>query len=173
METQILTIDGSDERRMCYDLDSLDRAIIRGLQQDGRASNVDVARCVGVSEATVRKRLERLQSEGVIRVTAVPDAGRVGFASIAFVMLSVELAQVGRISEQIASLPEVRAIYLTTGGSELLVEAWFRSSDDLVRFMTQQIGCIPGIRRTAMFHILRTIKDGSGWVLPAVAADDE
>lgn len=157
---------------MYYNLDSLDRAIIRVLQEDGRASNVDTARYVGVSEATVRKRLDRLLSGRVIRVAAVPDAVRVGFPTIAFMMLRVDLAQAGQISDQISSLPEVRAIYLTTGGSELLVEAWFTSSDDLVRFMTQQIGCIPGIRRTGMFHILRTIKDGSRWILPAVPAED-
>lgn len=155
---------------MCYDLDSLDRRIICILQQNGRASNVEVARCVGVSEATVRKRLERLLSERVIRITAVPNASRVGFPTIAFVVLSVELAQAGQIAEQIARLPEVRTIYLTTGGSELIVEAWFTSSDDLLRCMTEQIGCVPGIRRTGMFHVLRTIKDGSGWVLPVVSA---
>ncbi len=157
---------------MYYDLDSLDRAIICLLQQDGRSSNVEIARRLGVSEATVRKRLERLLSGRVIHVAAVPNAGRVGFPTIAFMTLSVELAQAGQISEQISKLPEVRAIYLTTGGSELLVEAWFTSSDDLVRFMSEQIGCIAGIRRTAMYHILRTIKDGSQWVLPAVPVDD-
>lgn len=155
---------------MCNGLDSLDRRIICLLQQDGRASNVDVARALGVSEATVRKRLERLLAERVIRVTAVPDAAKVGFPTIAFVMLSVELAQVGRIAEQISRLPEVRASYLTTGGSELIVEAWFTSSEDLLRFMTERIGGIPGIRRMGMFHVLRTIKDGSGWILPAVPA---
>jgi len=155
---------------MCNDLDSLDRRIVCMLQQDGRASNVDVARALGVSEATVRKRLERLLADRVIRVTAVPDAAKVGFPTIAFVMLSVELGQVGQIAEQISRLPEVRASYLTTGGSELIVEAWFTSSDDLLRFMTQRIGCIPGIRRTGMFHVLRTIKDGGGWILPAMPA---
>ena len=155
---------------MSNDLDSLDRRIVCMLQQDGRASNVDMARALGVSEATVRKRLERLLADRVICVTAVPDATKVGFPTIAFVMLSVELAQVGQIAEQISRLPEVRASYLTTGGSELIVEAWFTSSDDVLRFMTQRIGCIPGIRRTGMFHVLRTIKDGSRWILPAMPA---
>jgi DNA-binding Lrp family transcriptional regulator len=101
-----------------------------------------------------------------MRIIAVPDPAKVGFSTIAFVTLSVDLAQVGQIADQIARMPEVRTIHLTTGGSELLVEAWFKSSDDLLRFMTQHVGGIPGIRRTATSHVLKTIKDGSRWVLP-------
>ncbi len=154
---------------MSYMLDSLDRQIIRILQQDGRTSNVETARQAGVSEATVRKRLERLAATGAIRITAMPDPARVGFSTIAFMTLSVDLARVDQIADQVARMPEVRTIHLTTGGSELLVEAWFTSSDDLLRFMTQQIGGIPGIRRTATSHVLKTIRNGSRWVLPVAS----
>lgn len=162
----MLTKSGSSEGRMSCVLDSLDRQIIRVLQEDGRTPNVEIARQVGVSEPTVRKRLSRLLSARIIRITAMPDASGVGFSTIAFMTLSVDLARASRIADEIARLPEVRTIHLTTGGSELLVEAWFTSSDDLLRFMTQRIGGIPGIRRTATSHVLKTIKDGSGWVLP-------
>jgi Lrp/AsnC family transcriptional regulator for asnA, asnC and gidA len=151
---------------MSCELDAVDRQIIRVLQQDGRTSNVEIARHVGVSEPTVRKRLSRLVSAQAIRITALPDPGKVGFSTIAFVTLSVDLARAGQIADEIARLPEVRTIHLTTGGSELLVEAWFTSSDDLLRFMTQHIGAIPGIRRSTTSHVLKTIKDGSRWVLP-------
>ena len=80
--------------------------------------------------------------------------------------LSVDLARASQIAGEIARLPEVRTIHLASAGSEILVEAWFTSSDDLLRFMTQHIGGIPGIRGTATTHVLKTIKDGSGWVLP-------
>jgi Lrp/AsnC family transcriptional regulator for asnA, asnC and gidA len=162
----MLTKNGSNEGQMSCELDAVDRQIIRVLQQDGRTTNVEIARQVGVSEPTVRKRLSRLLSARMIRITAMPDASRVGFSTIAFVTLSVDLARAGQIADEIARLPEVRTIHVTTGGSELLVEAWLTSSDDLLRFMTQHIGGIPGIRRTATSHVLKTIKDGSGWVLP-------
>ena len=151
---------------MPYVLDSLDRQIIRILQRDGRTSNVETARQAGVSEATVRKRLDRLAATRAVRITAVPDPARVGFSTIAFMTLSVNLAKVGQIADQIARMPEVRVIHLTAGESNLIVEAWFTSSEDLLRFMTQHIGPIAGIRRTATSHVLRTIKDGSEWVLP-------
>jgi Lrp/AsnC family transcriptional regulator for asnA, asnC and gidA len=151
---------------MSHDLDSVDVQIIRILQQDGRASNVEIARRVGVSEATVRKRLERLISENVIRITAVPDSAKVDLATVTFIALGVDLSLVDRIADQLAQAPEVRAIYYTTGENDLIVEAWFSSGDELLRFLTQRVASIPGIHRTATSHVLRVIKDSSRWILP-------
>lgn len=151
---------------MANNVDSVDMQIIRILQEDGRASNVQIARQVGVSEATVRKRLDRLVSEGVVRITAVPDAGRVGLATVTFIAMDIDLSQLDRIADQLTRLPEVRTIYYTTGESDLILEAWFSSSDELLRFLTHRIASIPGIQRTATSHVLRTMKDGSTWVLP-------
>jgi Lrp/AsnC family transcriptional regulator for asnA, asnC and gidA len=151
---------------MPYALDSVDWKIIRVLQQNGRTSNVQIARQVGVSEPTVRRRLERLLSARIVRVVAMSDATRLGFHTIAFMTLRVDLARVDQIADKIARLPQVRTIYLTTGGSELILEAWFTSSEDLLHFMTEHIGSISGIRGTTTSHILRTIKDGSEWILP-------
>lgn len=148
------------------ELDSLDREIICILQRDGRASNVEIARRAGVSEATVRKRLDRLISDRAIRVVAIPNAADVGFSTVTFITLEVDLAHVKQIADQLGRLPEVRAIHYTTGESDLILEAWFPSSDDLLRFLTQHVASIPGIKRTATSHVLRTLKDASTWVLP-------
>jgi DNA-binding Lrp family transcriptional regulator len=148
------------------ELDSLDREIICILQRDGRASNVEIARRAGVSEATIRKRLDRLISEQVIRVVAMPAAAEVGLSTVTFITLEVDLAHVRQIADQLACLPEVRAIHYTTGQSDLILEAWFSSSNDLLRFLTQHVASIPGIKHTATSHVLRTLKDASTWVLP-------
>lgn len=148
-------------------LDAVDRQIISLLQQDGRTSNVEVARQVGVSEATVRKRLDRLLEDGVIRITAVPNAAKVGFSTVTFVTLDVDLAHLDRIADRLGRLPEVRAIYYTTGENDLVVEAWFDSSEQLLYFLTQQIASIPGIKKAATSHVLRTLKDSSTWILPS------
>lgn len=152
-----------------HELDSLDHQLISLLQHDGRASNVDLARQLGVSEATVRKRLDRLLSERVIRIGAVPDAPKVGLSTITFINLDIDLADLDRIANQLVSLPEVRAIYYTGGDSDLILEAWFPSGDQLLHFLTRQVASIPGVRRAATSHVLRTIKDSSTWVLPAAA----
>lgn len=152
---------------MTYHLDAVDRQIISLLQQDGRTSNVEVASQVGVSEATVRKRLDRLLDEGVVRITAVPNATKVGFSTVTFVTLDVDLAHLDRIADRLGRLPEVRAIYYTTGENDLVVEAWFDSSEQLLYFLTQQIAAIPGIKQAATSHVLRTLKDSSTWILPS------
>lgn len=152
---------------MSYSLDAIDLKIIAILQQDGRTSNVDIARRVDISEATVRKRLERLLSEGVIRITAVPNAAKIGFSTITFLTLSIDLSKVDQIATQLERVPEVRAIHYTTGESDLVVEAWFPSNDALLHFLTHQVASIPGIRQTATSHVLRTMKDSSEWILPA------
>lgn len=152
---------------MSNDLDAVDRQIVSILQQDGRTANVEIARRVGISEATVRKRLERLTADHTIRVTAVPNAARVGFSTVTFITLHVDLSYLDRIAEQLAQAPEVRSIYYTTGESDLVVEAWFRSSQDLLRFLTHEIASIPGIKHAATSHVLRILKDSSTWILPA------
>lgn len=151
---------------MGYDLDPIDRHIVRILQQDGRLPNVEIARRVAVSEATIRKRLDRLVAEGVIRIAAIPDAAAVGFSTVTFIALEVDLAHVKQVAHQLASLPEVRAIHYTTGESDLILEAWFPTNDDLLRFLTQHIASIPGIKHAATSHVLRTLKDAGSWVLP-------
>jgi Lrp/AsnC family transcriptional regulator for asnA, asnC and gidA len=150
-------------------LDSVDRHIIQVLQRDGRASNVEIARQVGVSEATVRKRLDRLISEGIVRITAVPDAARVDLSTVTFLSFEVELAQMDQIADQLSRCPEVRSIYYTTGESDLIVEAWFPSSNELLHFLTHRVASISGIKRTATSHVLRTIKDSSTWTLPTTS----
>jgi len=152
---------------MPYSLDPVDHQIVRILQQDGRTSNVEIARRVGISEATVRKRLERLLSDGVIKITATPDPAKVGLSTVTFLTLDIDLSQVEHITTQLSRLPEVRAIYYTSGHSDLILEAWFPAAEDLLHFLTHSIASIPGIRRTDTSHVLRTVKDSSTWCLPA------
>ena len=134
---------------MAHELDAIDTQIIRILQEDGRASNVEIARRVGVSEATVRKRLDRLLSDGVVHITAMPDPARIGLSTVTFIAMDVDLSQLDRIANRLAGLNEVRTIYYTTGEIDLVLEAWFSSSDELFRFLTHRIASIPGIHRTA------------------------
>ena len=153
---------------MPYEFDAVDRQIVAALQQDGRTSNVEIARQLGVSEATVRKRLDRMVSEDVIHITAIPNPSKVGLSTVTFLTVGVDLAQLDRVTDHLARLPEVRAIYYTSGESDLIAEVWLASADALLHFLTQRIAAIPGIRSTATSHVLRTIKDGSRWRLPPV-----
>ncbi len=151
---------------MAYQVDALDMQIIRALQSNGRKSNVEIAREVGVTEATIRKRLDRLLSEGIIHITACPDLARVGLGTEALIALQVDLAHIGQIADQLANSPQVRSVRYTTGEYDLILEAALASDEDLLRFLTSDIAAIEGIRKTTVFHVLRRIKEEHQWTLP-------
>lgn len=151
---------------MSYQIDALDQQIIRVLQRNGRMSNVDIAREIGVTEATIRKRLDRLLGENIVRVTVHPDLERVGLGTGALIALQVELARVGQIAEQLASLPQVCSVNYTTGEYGLFLEAVFASNQELLQFLTADLAAISGIRKISTFHILKRIKDEHQWTLP-------
>lgn len=147
-------------------IDALDRQIIALLQLDGRASNVDIARNIGVAEATVRKRIERLLQEGVIRVAAIPDVDKLGLEVEAVIMLKVDLGQAKHIGEQLAAMSEVRSVRYTTGEYDIIMEVVLPSDDDLLQFLTDRLAKIQGIRATATSHVLKNIKQSCDWTLP-------
>lgn len=151
---------------MSHTIDALDRRIISLLQLDGRRSNVDIARAIGVGEATVRKRIDRLLCESVIRVVAVPMLDKVGMEIETITMLKVDLRLVDQISETLAAMSEVRSVKYATGEADIVIEAVFPSDDALLRFLTSRLASLPGIRATATSHVLKTIKQSSDWVLP-------
>lgn len=155
---------------MSSQFDELDRQIICALQDDGRRTNVDIAREVGVTEATVRKRLDRLLGEGIIHPTAWLDLGHAGLNTGVVIALQVDLSMVGQIAEQLASLEQVLSVCYTTGEYDLFVEGVFGSDQELLHFLTSAVAPIPGIRKTSTFHVLKRVKSEYQWKLPAPPA---
>lgn len=147
-------------------IDATDRQIIALLQADGRASNVDIARAVGVTEGTVRKRVERLLSEGIIRVVAVPNVDKLGLEVETVIMLKVDLGQATRAGDALAVMPEVRSVRYTTGEYDIIMEVAVPSDDELLAFLTDRLASVAGIRSTATYHVLKNIKQSCDWPLP-------
>jgi len=147
-------------------IDAIDRQIIALLQVDGRVSNVDIARNIGVAEGTIRKRIERLLGEGLIRVVAIPDVDKLGIDVETMIMLKVDLGQAKRAGEALAAMPEVRSVRYTTGEYDLIIEVVLPSDDDLLAFLTGRLAALPGVRATATSHVLKNVKRSCDWLLP-------
>ncbi len=147
-------------------IDPTDRQIIRELQANGRRSNVEIARALGLSEATVRKRIDRLLSEGVIRITATLDPTQLGWSVHVLIALRVEPGHLDAVGQQLAAFPMVRSVTLATGDHDLFVQACFPANENLLQFLTVDLAGIPGITRTTTHHLLRVIKDMADWRLP-------
>ena len=146
-------------------MDPLDSQIIEILKKDGRASNAGIARDVKVSEGTVRRRLKRLVDDGFIQVMAVPDAQKMGLNSRALVGLQVAPDQVDAAAAALEQLPEVTWVTMTSGQFDIFAWAALPSPEELGSFLRQQVGSIPGVRRTETCVNLGNHSVGNGIVV--------
>lgn len=151
---------------MAHAIDEVDRRIIALLQADGRRSNVDIAQELSLAEGTVRKRLERILTDGVLRITAVVDPARVGLLTTAIITMQVDLGRMDEIVRQLAVLPEVQSVSVTTGNWDVILEAVFPTDGELLAFLKDRVAAIPGVRRTETSHVLRRAKHVGNWELP-------
>ena len=143
-------------------MDELDRKIIRILQENGRASNARIARDVGVSEGTVRRRLQSLLQDGVIKVVALPDPEVLGYNTEALVGIQVDPDKIDYVARQLAGLRESAWVSVTTGSFDIFSWVTLPSSEDLGNFLKSEVGTIPGVRRTETFVNLTVLKRNYG-----------
>ncbi len=146
-------------------MDELDRKIIALLQLDGRASNAKIAREVGVSEGTVRRRLRKLLDDDVVRVTAVPNLEKLGFSTTALIGLKTGPGKSDLVAESLIDLPEAHYVAVTTGAFDVFVWAGLESAESLGQFLHTRIGPIDGVQRTETFVNLSIKKRTYGMVL--------
>jgi Lrp/AsnC family transcriptional regulator for asnA, asnC and gidA len=146
-------------------MDELDHKIIALLQLDGRASNAKIAREVGVSEGTVRRRLRRLTKEDVVHIVAVPNLEKLGYATTALVGLQTGPGKSDSVAEALASLPESHYVAVTTGSFDVFVWAGLESAESLGNFLRTKVGVIDGVQRTETFVNLSLKKRTAGLVL--------
>ena len=146
-------------------MDELDSQITKILQNDGRASNAGIAREVGVSEGTVRRRLKRLVQEEYIRVVALPDPAKMGLDSQALIGVQVDPDKVDQVADGLLELYEVSWVAVTTGSYDIFAWATLPSAEALGIFLRTKVGVIPGVRRTETFVNLSSKKSSSGIVI--------
>ncbi|MEA2271229.1 MAG: hypothetical protein QOF29_974 [bacterium] len=147
-------------------LDDVDREIIRVLQLDGRMPNTEIARRLGVTETTIRKRIARLLDENLIEIVAVPTGLIDGVTTSAILGISVDLPHIRAVSEAVASLPEVRYVGVSAGRYDVIVEAFFPDKEDVMRFVTETLGGLEGVRHVETSLILKVEKYMYDWEIP-------
>ena len=146
-------------------MDELDKRIIKLLQVDGRASNARIAREVGVSEGTVRRRLRHLIQGDVIKVIAVPNLEQMGYGTAALIGIQTDPGKIDEVTNAISSLDETHYVSMTTGAYDIFAWVGLESPERLGTFLRGQIGTIPGVRRTETFVNLSITKRTYGLVL--------
>lgn len=149
-------------------IDQLDREIIAILQRDGRTPNAEIARQLGVAEGTIRRRIDRLIDEGVIKIAAVTDPFKVGIGTVVLINLDVELPYLEEVAKKLVEMPCVRVVAYSTGVHDMLVEALFPSQQDLLEFLKDELPLIPGIRKTETSILLSILKRSYEWEVPNI-----
>ena len=143
-------------------LDEVSKAIIEQLQQDGRRSYAAIGKAVGLSEAAVRQRVQRLIDSGVMQVVAVTDPLQVGFSRAAMIGIRVE-GDLEAVADKVQALPEVDYLVITAGGYDLLAEVVCEDDDHLFNTLNRDIRAIPGVRSTETFMYLQLRKQIYTW----------
>ncbi|MFL6240881.1 MAG: Lrp/AsnC family transcriptional regulator [Actinomycetes bacterium] len=151
---------GTDEPAVL--LDATNKAIIEQLQADGRQAYATIAKTVGLSEAAVRQRVNRLLESGVMQVVAVTDPLTLGFNRQAMVGIRTE-GDMRAVADRLAALPEVDYVVLTAGSFDILVELVCSDDDHLLRVLNDQIRSVPGVRDTESFVYLKLAKQTYSW----------
>jgi len=142
--------------------DATSKAIIEQLQTDGRRSYAEIGKAVGLSEAAVRQRVQKLTESGVIQIVAVTDPMQLGFTRQA--MIGVRVTGDTRVvADRLAALGAVDYVVLTAGSFDLLVEVVCEDDEELIALLNDEIRTIDGVAATETFVYLRLHKQLYDW----------
>jgi Lrp/AsnC family transcriptional regulator for asnA, asnC and gidA len=150
------------ERSSAVNLDDVSKAIIEQLQQDGRRPYASIGKAVGLSEAAVRQRVQRLLESGVVQIVAVTDPLQVGFPRAAMIGVRVD-GDVEVVADTMAAMPEVDYLVITAGGYDVMAEVVCEDDDHLLEVVNRQVRAIPGVRHTETFVYLKLRKQIYTW----------
>jgi Lrp/AsnC family transcriptional regulator, regulator for asnA, asnC and gidA len=153
----------SGDRRAAHPvLDDLSKAIIEQLQQDGRRAYATIGKAVGLSEAAVRQRVQKLQESGVIQIVAVTDPLQLGFRREAMIGVRAD-GDVLAVADALAEMQEIDYVVITAGSFDLLVEAVCEDDDHLLELVGRRIRSLPGVRSTETFVYMKLRKQHYNW----------
>ena len=143
-------------------LDDCDKAIVELLQEDGRMSYTRIASVVGLSEAAVRSRVQRLVEGNVVQIVGVTDPLRLGFRRQAMIGVKTE-GDIEAIADALAAIPEVDYVVFVSGSYDLIFEIVCENDEHLLTILNDKIRSVPGIRTTETYTYLRLHKQTYAW----------
>jgi Lrp/AsnC family transcriptional regulator for asnA, asnC and gidA len=144
-------------------MDELDRGIMKLLRPNARRSYASIARALGVSEPTVRNRVDRLIAKGAVFQRASVNAAAIGLPVDAMVGIRVNRGYSKGVGARLAAMENVAYVGYTTGSFDILIEAHLPDNEGLYKFLNEDLEEIEGVAYTETWHILRTDKTNIEW----------
>ncbi|GAA0936273.1 Lrp/AsnC family transcriptional regulator [Virgisporangium aurantiacum] len=143
-------------------LDETNKLIIEQLQRDGRMSYAALAKVVGLSEAAVRQRVQRLLDGNVMQIVAVTDPLTLGFTRQVMIGIKVT-GDLRSVADALAAVPEIDYVVMCAGGYDLLAEMVCTDDDHLLKLLNDTVRMIPGVTATETFVYLKLAKQTYSW----------
>ena len=156
------------------ELDIIDKKIVDMLIEDGRLTSSEIARRLeNVSERVVRYRITQLIDDEVIRISAVPNPKKLGYAVVADSKLQVESGRVLEVARALAKLDRITYVGCSMGEGDVGVQIVARDNEELYTFITEVIGRMPGVIKTSTMIVPLILKDIHQWTIPGSLVDEE
>jgi Lrp/AsnC family transcriptional regulator for asnA, asnC and gidA len=155
---------GSDRKTGPLELDRTDRQILALLRDEGRRPNTEIARTIGVSEPTVRKRVDRMLQDGVLKVLAVLNEAATSYSVDAIIGIRVRTGQMRPVGRQLADIDQVAYVGYVTGSYDIIIEVLLRTSDELLQWLSSGFEHTDGIVASETFTVLNTEKLSYMWL---------
>jgi Lrp/AsnC family transcriptional regulator for asnA, asnC and gidA len=140
-------------------LDDVDLQILEALRQDGRTPFAQIAEQLGVSPGMIRMRYNRLVEMGYLKVVAITNPLRMGYEAMAMIGIRADGTKMLEVADRIAEFDEVVYLIVTTGRYDIMAEVFCRDHADLLRFLTEKLYNIEGVRETESFVQLKIVKE--------------
>jgi Lrp/AsnC family transcriptional regulator for asnA, asnC and gidA len=140
-------------------LDATDLSIIESLRKDGRLAFAQIAEQLGVSPGMIRQRYTRLVEQGFLKIVAVTNPLRMGYKTMAMIGIRVEGSKLLNVAEKISKLDEVIYLVISSGRFDIFAEVVCRDHEDLLRFITEKLSTIDGVRESESFMHLKIVKE--------------
>jgi Lrp/AsnC family transcriptional regulator for asnA, asnC and gidA len=143
-------------------LDEVSKLIIEQLQKDGRKSYAEIGKVVGLSEAAVRQRVQKLTESGVLQIVAVTDPLKLGFSRQAMIGIRC-VGDSMQVADAIAKIPAVDYVVITAGSFDVMAEVVCEDDDQLIELLNDKIRSLPGVVSSETFVYLRLHKQFYNW----------
>jgi Lrp/AsnC family transcriptional regulator, regulator for asnA, asnC and gidA len=143
-------------------LDAVNKAIVEQLQKDGRRTYGSIGESVGLSEAAVRQRVQKMRDAGIMQIVAVTDPLQVGFRCQAMVGIRTD-GDARAVAERLAAVESIDYVVLCAGSFDILVELVCEDEESMLQLLNGVIRQTPGVRDSETFMYLKLAKQTYTW----------
>jgi Lrp/AsnC family transcriptional regulator for asnA, asnC and gidA len=145
--------------RQSEKLDETDAKIVEALRKDGRVAFAQIAEQLGVSPGMIRQRYNRLMDQGILKVVAITNPLRMGYKTMAMIGIRADGSKLIAVAEKVSKLDEVIYLVIASGRFDIFAEVVCLDHEDLLRFITEKLSTIDGVRDSESFLHLKIVKE--------------